>query len=238
MPLPLRAVEWTKTYRIVPSVYPPVNLFDRVADLNDLDAVIAVEGLTNNRLRDEIGEIALVPKEDRVSGAGTGPIMAAFTHINRYGSRFSDGSYGVYYTADSVTTAIMETKYHRERFFRYSNEPAIHVHMRLYISAFNNELHDLRGLKQDYPAVYHISDYTHSQPLGRKLRSNDSLGIVYESIRHESGYCAAIFKPRVLKPVIQGAHYTYCWDGNAIRHIFEVGGNKIELPGESKHEFS
>ena len=31
--------------------------------------------------------------------------MAAFTHLNPEGSRFSDGSYGVYYAAHTLATA-------------------------------------------------------------------------------------------------------------------------------------
>ena len=42
--------------------------------------------------------------------------MAAFTHLNPEGSRFSDGSWGVFYAAHSVATAVEETVYHRERF--------------------------------------------------------------------------------------------------------------------------
>jgi hypothetical protein len=52
--------------------------------------------MTNPRLREEAGNLTLVPLEDRVSGPGTTPIMAAFTHLNPEGSRFSGGSFGVY----------------------------------------------------------------------------------------------------------------------------------------------
>ncbi len=36
-------------------------------------------------------------------------VMAPFTHLNPKGSRFSDGSYGVYYAAKRLSTAIAET---------------------------------------------------------------------------------------------------------------------------------
>ena len=42
--------------------------------------------------------------------------MAAFTHLNPQGSRFSDGSYGVFYCARSRDTAIAETRYHSALF--------------------------------------------------------------------------------------------------------------------------
>src|SRR5689334_10880632 len=94
---PIARVRWRPCHRIVPSRFPPVDLFERVADPADLEAVIAVESLTNDRLRDEIGEIALVPPADRVVGAGASFLMAPFTHVNSGGSRFADGSFGAYY---------------------------------------------------------------------------------------------------------------------------------------------
>src|SRR4029077_16413662 len=87
------------SWRIVPSRFPPIQLFERVADPADLQAVAAVESLTHPPLAPGIGELSLVPPEDRVSGPGTSAIMAAFTHLNPEGSRFSDGSFGVFYAA-------------------------------------------------------------------------------------------------------------------------------------------
>src|SRR3546814_5612167 len=98
MPLdiPVAATSWTPCYRIIPSRFPPIGLFEKVADPDDLEAVFQIEAMTNDRLRDEVGVLALVPPEDRVSGPGTTPIMAAFTHLNPEGSRFTDGSFGVF----------------------------------------------------------------------------------------------------------------------------------------------
>ena len=89
--IPVVELDWGATYRLVPSRFPPISLFERVADAADLDVVYAVEALTNPRLRQEVGEISLVPAAERMSGAGSSPIMAAFTHLNPMGSRFTDG---------------------------------------------------------------------------------------------------------------------------------------------------
>ncbi len=61
-------------------------------------------GLTNDRLRDEIGDIAIVPLAERLAGPGASPIVAAFTHIG-FPSRFTDGSFGVYYACKSFDGA-------------------------------------------------------------------------------------------------------------------------------------
>ena len=59
-------IEWRPCFRIVPSRFPPINLFEAVADPADLDAVYQIEAMTNDRLREEVGDISLVPPEDRV----------------------------------------------------------------------------------------------------------------------------------------------------------------------------
>ncbi len=73
---------------VIPTRFPAVNLFDRVASPRDFEALYALEAMTNDRARTEIGELDLVPREERRFGPGYGPIMAAFTHLNPNGSRF------------------------------------------------------------------------------------------------------------------------------------------------------
>src|SRR5690606_7738687 len=115
-------IEWKPCWRIIPSRFPPIQLFERVTDPDDLEAIFELEALTNPRLRDEAGDIRLVAPQDRISGPGTSVIMAAFTHLNPDGSRFTDGTFGVFYAAGDIETAIAETSYHRERFMRATAE--------------------------------------------------------------------------------------------------------------------
>ena len=78
----------------MPTRHPSENLFDRVADEADFEALYALEAMTNERARDALGEIERVPRAQRRYGPGSGPIMAAFTHVNTEGSRFSAGAAG------------------------------------------------------------------------------------------------------------------------------------------------
>lgn len=218
-PPPEKRIRWTRAYRIVPSRFPPVGVFDGVADPADLDALYEIEALTNPRLREELGSLAMLPKERRVSGPGTTPIMAAFTHLNPDGSRFSDGSWGVFYVAHSVATAVEETIYHRERFLRATNEAPLDVEMRCYRTAIHGRLHDLRG---GWPAEHDPAGYAASQALARTLRENDSNGLVYDSVRHPGGECVALFYPDLAAPCVQAQHLIYRWDGERIAAVLEV----------------
>ena len=97
--LPQRRLRWAQACRIVPTRYPTIHLYERVANAEDFDALYALEAMTNERLRDELGEVERVPASQRRYGPGSGPIMAAFTHVNLAGSRFSGGDYGLFYAA-------------------------------------------------------------------------------------------------------------------------------------------
>jgi len=221
--LPVSHINWQPCWRLIPSRFPPVGLFDRVADPEDLDIVFAIEGLTNDRLRDEAGDINLVVPDDRVSGPGTTPIMAAFTHLNPAGSRFSDGSYGVYYAANSIDTAIAETRFHRALFLAATKEPPIEVNMRSYLSDLNVDLHDIRNRQQAMPELYDPDPgkYGQAQAMAKTLRANGSNGIVFDSVRFSGGECVAIFRPCILTPVRQGPHICYVWNGREISDVYQ-----------------
>jgi hypothetical protein len=217
--VPLARVRWPAAYRIVPSRYPPVGPWDRIARPADFDALAALEALTNPRIRAQLGALALIPPERRVSGPGTTPIMAAFTHLNPEGSRFSDGSFGVYYASRELDTAIRETVHHRERFMARTREPATQLQMRCYTTAISRRLHDLRG---GYPKAHDPDDHAPGQRLARRLRAAGSDGIVYDSVRRRGGQCAALFWPDCLAPCVQGPHFAYHWDGSRIAYVLEL----------------
>jgi hypothetical protein len=216
---PVHRIRWQRAYRIVPSRFPPVGVFDAIADPDDLDAIHRIEALTNPRLREEWGELSNVPKPRRVSGPGSTPLMAAFTHVNPEGSRFSDGSYGVLYLAHQFETAVEETIYHREQFLAATGEPPIDITMRCYVSGVHGTLHDIRG---GWKAEHDPDNYAASRKLGEKLRKQDSNGVVYDSVRKAGGECAALFYPDLASPCVQGKHLIYRWDGEHIAQVLEV----------------
>lgn len=218
-PPPIKRIRWTHAYRIVPSRFPPVGVYDRIADPADIDALFAIEALTNPRLREEAGALKLVPKEHRISGPGSTPVMAAFTHLNPEGSRFSDGTWGVFYAGHSAATAVEETVFHREQFLAATAEPACDIEMRCYRTSVDSRLHDIRG---GWTAAHDPGSYAASIALARELRAAGSGGIVYDSARHRGGECLAAFHPDVVAPCTQAQHLIYRWDGRRIAQVLEV----------------
>ena len=222
--IPLCDIDWRPSYRLIPSRYPTVGLYDRVADPTDLDVVFAVEALTNPRIRDELGQLQLVPLAERVSGVGSTMLMAAFTHLNLEGSRFSDGSYGVYYAAQALETAVAEVSHHRALFLARTAEPAIDVDLRVIAANVDAELHDLRALGKRANALLDPNDYGAPQVLGKQLREAGSWGVIFPSVRHEGGFCVGLFRPKALRNARSGAHIALHWDGTRITHWYEKRG--------------
>ena len=214
-------VSWNRACRIVPTRYPSIFLFDRVADAGDFDALYALEALTNARVRDEIGTLERVAPSERIFGAGSGPIMAAFTHVNEEGRRFSDGSYGMFYAASDRATAIAETRHHHARFLSNGGVGAMHVPMRLYQVRVHADLHDLRPAGAVEPAVYDPESYAASRVLAAALRRAGSLGLVYRSVRHPDGACAGLFTPRAASRCVHAAFLVFAWDGARFTDVYE-----------------
>jgi hypothetical protein len=219
--LAARRVQWAAACRIVPTRHPSVYLYDRVADAADFEALYALEALTNDRLRDEVGAVQLVAPEERVFGPGSGPIMAAFTHVNPAGSRFADGSYGMFYAARERATAVAETAHHHARFLAATEEGPMHLPMRLYQVAIDARLHDLRPEGAVPAAVFDADDYAASRALGHALHARGSAGVVYRSVRRAGGQCVGLFKPRGARACVHAAVLLYAWDGQRFTDIYE-----------------
>lgn len=218
---PIRSIHWQNCWHLVPSRFPPCQAFARLAEDDDLAALSELEAMTNNRLRDERGEIRLISSQDRAHGPGSDMIMAAFTHFNPCGSRFSDGQYGVFYVAAELPTAIAETKYHRERFMRATHQAPMELDLRVFTLELNASLHDIRDLQDQLPEVYHPYRYDAAQSYARELHDNGSLGIVYDSLRQPGGECAALFRPRLLSQCRAERHLCFIWDGSSISTVYE-----------------
>ena len=214
-------IRWAPACRIVPTRYPSVYLYDRVADADDFDALYALEALSNDRLRNESGQIERVPPAQRLFGPGSGPIMAAFTHVNLVGSRFSAGGHGVFYAAHDRATAVAETRYHHARFLAATAQAAMHLPMRLYHVNVHATLHDLRPAGAVPDAVYHPDDYSAARALGGALLAAGAAGVVYRSVRRPGGQNVGLFTPLAASQCLHAAHLLYIWDGQGFADVYE-----------------
>lgn len=216
-------VDWPQAWRIIPSRYPPINLFERLTeDATIWDALLALEQATNPRLRQEAGQISLVPPQERVSGPGASYVMASFTHLNAKGSRFTDGSYGVYYAAAEIETAIAETIYHFEAFARAAHDPPRREDMRVLFGSIKNDFENVESLSAlRRSQVLSPDSYSASQEYAKQLRVSGSNGIHYPSVRNPAGHCIAAFRPKAVGIPVQERHLQYAWNGQRVDKWFD-----------------
>lgn len=212
-------ISWRYQYRIVASRFPPIDVFESVADPDELAAVWAIESLTNDRLRAEAGELYRVGPADWITGPGSSPLMAAFTHIGTP-ARFNDATFGVYYAANRIKTAVRETCFHREQFLRYTREPPMTLDQRVYRGRVAKPLLDVRD-QSHYAALHDPDDYATSQRFATPLRTKRHWGLVYRSVRDPGGQCIAAFRPPAVTRPIQHKHLAYDWDGEHITDVYE-----------------
>ena len=215
--VPISHIEWEPGVRIIRSVFPPIDLFEDIAEPEDWPLLISAEQKTNPRLMETIGNIDLVPAERRVGGQGASYLMAPFTHTSTdRPSRFSDGRLGVLYIASDFETAVHETCHHHARFMAATSEAPgwISQFRELQISV-DTRLHDIRDEVPDAAVLLDPDDYSQAQRFGAKLRASGSDGIVYLSVRGE-GDCVGLFYPDVALNPTQGRLLDYHWDGESV----------------------
>jgi len=211
-------------YRVILSRYPQIDLFERVSSPEDWDVLYAVESLTNPRLRDEVGDIRLVPPEDRVYGDGASWIMAAFTHppVDGRGGRFNR-DFGIYYCAADEAVAIAESSFRRARFLRESRIEQTIQEMRVTRAQLGPvTLHDLRHL--DGHAIYDPDEYDKARQLGHALRDAKSYGVHYQGVRAE-GECYGVMRPRALSDAVHWRYLRYHYEQGSIVEVEPLDGS-------------
>jgi hypothetical protein len=210
-----------RQYRIVPSRFPPIALFERLVSRDELEIAYAIESLTNDRLRAQAGDLHRLPKEQWVTGPCASVVMAPFTHIGR-ASRFSDDRYGVYYAALDEDTAIAETAFHVARFLRQTREPPIEVDQRLYVGGVREPLDDIRGAAYASLRSPDIARWPACQVFGEARRASGTAGLLYRSARNPDGECVAAFRPTTVTLPTQGKHFRYVFDGERVVRVLFV----------------
>lgn len=223
-----RRVNWPQAWRIVASRYPPIDLFERVSpDPAVWDALIAAEQLVNPRIRDEIGIISLVARNQRVSGPGASYVMAPFTHLNPKGSRFADAAHGANYCANRLQTAIAETVFHFSRFARDSNDPRRREDMRVLVGPIDGLFVHVTDLPEaDRRRILDSDDYSESQGFARTLRGAGHAGVCYPSVRDAGSHCLAAFRPDAVGIPVQERHLSYEWDGTRVTRYFDYSQDR------------
>lgn len=220
-------IEWKGAVRIIRSLFPPIDLFEDIADPADWPLLLSAEQKTNPRIMATIGNLDLVPADRRVGGPGASWLMASFTHVSPdRPSRFSAGDYGVLYVGDRYETALFETIHHHARFMaRTAEPPGWTSQFREIVLNVSGDLVDLRAAGAD--DLLDPENYAPAQRFAAQVRASEADGIVYPSVRYPGGECAALFYPDCAAAPVQGRHLDYHWNGSAVDLVRNAGTGAV-----------
>jgi hypothetical protein len=144
-------------------------------------------------------------------------------------SRFSNGSYGVWYGADTIQTSIYETAYHwyygllKDAGF---DKVGMIAQRRVYLVHCDAALINLKEKVLSHPQITDPNDYNYCQSIGSRLSYEGHPGLLSRSVRNISGETYAIFQPKVLSAPRILAYFTY-----------EVSHKGIQVSDSNKKEF-
>lgn len=194
------------TTRLIPSRFPPVPAFDAVTTADDLDAVMELEGWTNDRL--VAPRLARLPRAEWVFGRpNASVIMAAFLHGSPGGLRFSDASLGAWYASTHRTTALLEVANGLRKEIALSALTQKSECYRQYTADLAGDYVDIFG---SHPECHDpdAASYPTAQAFWRRVRDdNTCAGIRYESVRHPGHENWVCFHPPLVLNVTQADHF-------------------------------
>lgn len=134
-------------------------------------------------------------------------------------SRFSDGSFGVWYGCNSVEASVYESAYHWYRWLLSDagfEKSAVIGERKIYSVTCDAALLDFRGLVADFSELSHKTDYSYAQSVGSRIHREGHPGLVIPSVRYTGGENYVVFNPDVLSNPKFNCQLTYRVEGNDI----------------------
>ena len=195
------------SFRLIPSQFPPIGLFDTVATPADLEAAMELAGWTNDRL--VVERLRRLPLDQWVHGrANSSVVMASFLHAAPRGQRFSGPDLGAWYAAGDIRTAAAEVGHHLRREALARRVPAMARTYRCYSATLaGTDYRDIRGEEAIRPELYRPDDYSASQLFGEAVRKAGQAGILYDSVRRRGGGNVVAYRPGQVGAVTQTDHF-------------------------------
>lgn len=223
-------IAWSgETFRLIPSRFPPVSVYEGLAANDRIDALVEVENLTNPRLQSQ-ARIAKAAGEDPSTSARLQNWnLAPFAYGNPEGSTFFDQERPCMEVATDRQTALAISVARRQRFLKRTSEAPIGLDMRMFKTPVEGRFIDLRGLEAN-------EVQSRARELGKLVGDNVD-GVIFRPFERQTATAISVLNGGALKPTLQTVHYRYQWNGERISllYAFDSEGTRIEpasLSGE------
>lgn len=214
---PITALRAFDTCRLIPSRFAASNdsvLTPLAASIEDLALLFEIDNATNDRLVAESGNSIGIGIDELVFGVPHSHIInAAFSYPRPEGSRFNSAERGAWYCALTHTAALAEVIFHKTVEYQEINYFQDVVSYQEFQADFNAGFHDLRNDAR-FHACLSPATYIASQALAESLLQQQSLGIIYPSVRKKRGTNIACFRPALVGNVRKAKVVRLRWSGS------------------------
>jgi hypothetical protein len=150
-------------------------------------------------------------------------------------SRFSDGTYGVWYGSDSVETTVYESVCHWYKSLLSDagfDRQVVIAERKVYRVACGAALLDFRTASNECSDLLHPADYSFCQSVGARIHREGHPGLLTPSARRSAGENVVIFNPDVLSNPRLNCQLTYRLEGDQILVEKQPGVTWITLAVE------
>ncbi|KRS12685.1 RES family NAD+ phosphorylase [Roseovarius indicus] len=204
-------------YILIPSRFPPVPLYRRIAGGYD-DEIAAVAELHNPRVKEKqrlVGRSGV--DVDDTSPRFQNWNHAPFAYSNPEGSWFFGPLVRCLEMSQDKQTALAVSVAKRERFLLRTTEAPIGLDMRMLSRRVRGSFLDAQGLSTDLAQ-------DERRELGKRLfdraRSEELSGVLFRSHERPSGTRICVLDGNVLERAVQGEHFRYTWDGERVSSLY------------------
>lgn len=193
-------------FRNIVSLRKSEDLFDDLSDdPSDWTTAISVEMETKPAAFQSKTPIIHRPFEEAAWDEAIGYPFREWTR-----SRYSDGTFGVWYGSDTLETTVYETVHHwRNTLLSDAGfmDAGIAIERRVHLVQCDAALMDMRQAATGFPELV-SNDYTLTQQIGGRMRHEGHPGLVTKSARCD-GDVYAVLNPVLLSNPRQYCHLTY-----------------------------
>ena len=193
----------------------PQNVFDDLSERAD-------EWKVAEQVQDEVGlplHRSKTPIIDRPFEDANWLNAIQWPFKNHQQSRFSDGTFGVWYGSETIETTVYESAFHW-----YSGllsdagfeREVVVSERKIYSVTCEASLLDCRKAVRVFPELLHPSDYSYTQSVGARIHHEGHPGLIMQSVRRTDGENIAVFNPAVLTNPREIGHLTYKLDRDSI----------------------
>lgn len=206
-------------YQLIPSRFPPVEVYERLGDLDVQNAAKVLENRTNPRLIEQARLAA-----SGMSSLGETGLQnwnhAPFAYKDPRGTFFLGPAFGCLELATTENLALAYSLIRREAFLANTNEAAIGLDMRVLSRKIDGTFDDLTNFNLDFPQA-------DRRKIGNALLAEDSKGVIFCRPGFGTEEFIAVFDQAILSKGLQGAHYRFTWDGEQIKSIYKFSDGTL-----------